>query len=70
MFRIQKRLRFNAFDGLKNGLGKKIFFFQSTKNSSMWFLFSMKIKALQKPMFKCIHMFVIYLYENAIARLC
>jgi len=30
----------------------------------------MAIKALQKPMFKYLHMFVIYLYKKAIACLC
>lgn len=34
----------------------------------MWFSFSMKIKALQKPVFKYIHMAVIY--KKAIACLC
>lgn len=69
MLHIQKCLQFNVFDGLKM-VSKKIKCFQKHKNSNMCFSFSMKIKALQKPIFKYIHMFVIYLYKNSIACLC
>lgn len=50
MFRIQKRLRFNAFDGLKNGLGKKyIFFSKAEKILACDFYLVWKSKLCKSP---------------------